>query len=432
MLRRTIQICNSRICFLIDALDEFHGYEGQDQLNPHEAALGESVSHLLKAIEDLWNMPNVKVCVASRPGNVFEVAFGDTKALNLEDLNQEDITTYVEGKLGRFMTTNTARNILRVLLERSQGIFLWIKLAVDSLLEGIANGDGPEDLEGRLDELPVGLDNMYGHMLRQLDRRYLDDAAVLFSLVDYFHDENYRDEDDVGALLVFCCREFVMHPSKQHPQRLSHHQFSKDGMEKIIRSRTCGLLMIGELQRVSLHPDQSVNPPEEFRSLCTLSTTYIHRTAKEFMLANATKCGIKLNKLSDQSSNSVEALQWGIVRGILQLLRTLYCSTAEGMLDETLAKAAFEESFFTSIGWNLYSFAVRALVRLERSSCVAAWTCLDQLGEIPFLIDHPTMLERSGWFNPSPMSGLGQSILPLSHLAFCTVHGLTNYASTLS
>lgn len=131
LLHKAIENCNSKICLFIDALDEFHAYDGQDELDSREAALQENVLILLETLKSLWQMPNVKVCLASRPGNVFDLAFANTEVLDLERLNETDIEIYVNGKLGLWVDVKMARRLSASLLVRSSGIFLWAKLAVD-------------------------------------------------------------------------------------------------------------------------------------------------------------------------------------------------------------------------------------------------------------------------------------------------------------
>lgn len=46
-------------------------------------------------------------------------------------------------------------------VDRASGVFLWVKLAVHSLLEGLGNYDRSIDLERRLSQLPEDLDDLY-------------------------------------------------------------------------------------------------------------------------------------------------------------------------------------------------------------------------------------------------------------------------------
>jgi hypothetical protein len=70
------------LVFFIDGLDEFDG----------------SHSELISFIKGFLG-PSIKVCVSSRPWNVFEDAFKNRPSLRLEDLTFADIKHYVQSKL---------------------------------------------------------------------------------------------------------------------------------------------------------------------------------------------------------------------------------------------------------------------------------------------------------------------------------------------
>ena len=79
-----LDISNAAFCIFIEGLDEYKGDKDD----------------LVDTMRTLSNM-NVKLCVASRPENVFELAFGrvpDYKPY-LQDLNKPDIARYVNDKL---------------------------------------------------------------------------------------------------------------------------------------------------------------------------------------------------------------------------------------------------------------------------------------------------------------------------------------------
>jgi hypothetical protein len=75
---------DSTVCFFIDGLDEFAG-------SPEE---------LLLLIQQLRSLgPHVKLCMASRPWNVFRDAFGQEANLRVEDLTYNDIKTFVTSEM---------------------------------------------------------------------------------------------------------------------------------------------------------------------------------------------------------------------------------------------------------------------------------------------------------------------------------------------
>ena len=109
----------------------------------------------------------------------------------MHDLTDRDIDHYI---LGRFQealenqSLNTLNEIQASILQnelryKANGVFLWVKLAVDSLCRGIDNLDTYELLHERLKELPEEIDDIYTHMLSKIDKVYRGRAARLIRLV---------------------------------------------------------------------------------------------------------------------------------------------------------------------------------------------------------------------------------------------------------
>lgn len=129
-----------RLAFFIDGLDEFNGN--------HE----ELVQLIISA-----KTPNIKFCCASRPWHVFEDAFEGRPSLLLERLTQEDIKRYVLDKFEqnkRYAKLKIRQPDLSKLVdevvEKANGVFLWVYLVVKSLLEGLRDSDRACDIQRRL------------------------------------------------------------------------------------------------------------------------------------------------------------------------------------------------------------------------------------------------------------------------------------------
>ncbi|RSL68627.1 hypothetical protein CEP54_002728 [Fusarium duplospermum] len=168
---------DTKICLFVDGLDEFDG--------THDELIS-----LIKSL--IGDIRNVKVCVASRPWNVFRDAFGQAPNLRLEDLTFDDIKSFVKSKfeadpvflnLGRRYPV-FANQLMNNIVVKASGVFLWVDLVVASLLDGIRLGDRIEDLQRRLDDLPTELENLYEKILHSLDNFYLGHAAQYFTLVE--------------------------------------------------------------------------------------------------------------------------------------------------------------------------------------------------------------------------------------------------------
>lgn len=147
-----------RFCFLIDGADEYDGDHFE----------------LCAFLKDISTSKNLKLCISSRPWNVFEDAFGALafRKIYIHDLTRQDILSYVQCELSRhsqwgepYFTAEQMRFIVNTVTDRATGVFLWVFLAVRSLRKGLVNGDTFFDLQRQLERLPTDLEPFFKHML---------------------------------------------------------------------------------------------------------------------------------------------------------------------------------------------------------------------------------------------------------------------------
>jgi hypothetical protein len=171
---RLVSDQSRRFFFLIDGLDEFGG-EPKD------------IIELILSIA----RPNVKICVASRPWLPFEDAFKKRPSLLLEHLTRHDISTYVTAC---FCTNEhyirlqcdeptQALMLLEGIVGKASGVFLWVRLVVESLLGGLSNADRMSDLQARLNALPSDLEALFDNLLNRLEPQYFTQACEFFCLL---------------------------------------------------------------------------------------------------------------------------------------------------------------------------------------------------------------------------------------------------------
>jgi hypothetical protein len=162
------------LCFFIDGLDEFEG--------DHE-----DMAELFKDITS----PTVKVCLSSRPWIVFEMSFQSCPGLRLQDLTRSDIELYVQEILAastpfqRLATRDpsSTATFVQEIVEKADGVFLWVVLVVRSLLNGIRNRDSVPDLQNRLRRLPRELEPLYDHLLERIEPGYYPWASRAFQIM---------------------------------------------------------------------------------------------------------------------------------------------------------------------------------------------------------------------------------------------------------
>ncbi|KAF2229409.1 hypothetical protein EV356DRAFT_455854, partial [Viridothelium virens] len=151
---------SSKVFLLVDGLDEL---EGTDEMR----------DELVDLLTDLASLENVKICLSSRPWNVFSDSFSDIPQLRLEDLTYDDISKYVKSQLRshkRFQyllrhDRNNAESLISTITRKAAGVFLWVRLVVRELLKGLRDGDGVRAMWKTLDGIPADLNEYFQRLM---------------------------------------------------------------------------------------------------------------------------------------------------------------------------------------------------------------------------------------------------------------------------
>jgi len=166
----------AKVCLLVDALDEFEG------------SMPELIN-LLKEVEQHsgFTRSTIKICVASRPHANIILELEQSQHLRMEDCNQEDISRFVQERLGPLLSSHVNEldfpRFSEAIIKKAAGVFLWVSFAVTDLIEGFSYGDTAEDLERRLDEMPPDMENVYRRILRNVNQRYKSELMLMLQIV---------------------------------------------------------------------------------------------------------------------------------------------------------------------------------------------------------------------------------------------------------
>lgn len=166
-----------RLILLIDGLDEFD----TGVLNHSE---------LSKVFTSAAKSSSFKAILSSRPENAFEDAFRDCPKLSLH-LSRNDVVIYVNDKLHdhprmqqlAYQSPKDTKALVSDLVQAAQGVFLWVRLVVRSLLEGLQNHDEIAILTERLHELPTDLEELFQYMLQRVPIRYKEGMSQMFQVL---------------------------------------------------------------------------------------------------------------------------------------------------------------------------------------------------------------------------------------------------------
>jgi hypothetical protein len=258
-----------RICLFIDGLDEYEGDRDGTYFD------------IVALFRDMASSSNIKICLSSRPWLVFQDAFRSQPTLRLQDLTLSDITCYVNDKLNshermtRLYQTDPAntKDLVQEIVSKSSGVFLWVVLAVKSLLDGLTNRDRILDLQRRLKLLPPELEDLYAHMLwNHINPFYHQQASQLFQLVRAAKVEG--DQHLELLLLVFADEEYQDLVFETEVKHLTSDElwFRCKEMGERLQSRCAGLLEVSD----SIAHRTGSNPRG-------LQVNYLHRTVQDFL-----------------------------------------------------------------------------------------------------------------------------------------------------
>lgn len=199
-------LTDRKFCFFIDGLDEIPS-ANLDMMDFCEALIAK------------LHAPNVKMCLSSRPWNIFEDSFGQKahRKLYIHDLTRLDILRFARSRLSehprwRVLQTQSRRaeELIECIADRSQGVFLWVSIMTRLLREGLTNGDSFSHLRKMLDSFPSDLEPFFKAILESVPSIYRERMAETLQIALYakgpldaviysFHDD--IDDVEIGCAI---------------------------------------------------------------------------------------------------------------------------------------------------------------------------------------------------------------------------------------
>lgn len=162
------------LCFLIDGLDEYEGDYWK---------FAKTITHWVASSK------YIKFCLSSRPYSAFlrHFALDEARHLRLHELTITDMYVFIsdqfrEDERYTAIEDNIRRefDLLSAIVDRSDGVFLWVRLVTVELLNGMGDHCSIPQLIKRLETIPIGLTNMFQKMLDSIDRTERQRAAQMF------------------------------------------------------------------------------------------------------------------------------------------------------------------------------------------------------------------------------------------------------------
>jgi hypothetical protein len=76
-----------------------------------------------------------------------------------------------------------ASSLVTEIVTKADGVFLWVRIVVRSLLEGMSYGDSIDELQSRLAELPSDLTKLYVYIFHAIKPKYRVEGAKYFQMM---------------------------------------------------------------------------------------------------------------------------------------------------------------------------------------------------------------------------------------------------------
>ena len=295
------------ITLFLDALDEYHG--------THETIA--DFLYSITTVKDIA-LTNIKVCFSSRPLQIFLDKFNEEPGFDIQEHTTEDIKLVIRSKM--FQNPRMSQCIQsatpgdRALADefaaevssRANGIFLWVKLVLDELLDDFTAGETLPGLIKKLVFLPPKLEDFYQHTLNRLPSQYHADTKVIFevlrcaiaplSLHDLFEICRYTKIERLAD-----CTSCVA----------ANYEWNNDSVQRWTRSRTGGLVqlvLVVVKDEYSKHRYSTENnficPAPNRRGEPIYVVQFLHQTVKTFSPSALWATHLTENRLPHHDGNA--------------------------------------------------------------------------------------------------------------------------------
>lgn len=269
-----------KCCLFVDGLDEYNGNHGR----------------LVHILNDLAATDGMKICVSSRPWNVFVRAYESRKPhLFLHELTADDIRLYVNSKImgslsspatydSRDSSCKDLQAIVSDVVSRAEGVFLWVYLAVQSVLRGFDEGDSISTLHQRVLTFPTDLRLFFDNILARVDTVYHHHTTQALYLA-YLYAKNHDEAAVCSSYLDFelISRNSTGVEDPQYLWALEPQAYSPEEIVSLIRatrkflSACCKDLLIVDIPRTQRYIQTCAADPARVK------VQFLHRTVFEYL-----------------------------------------------------------------------------------------------------------------------------------------------------
>jgi hypothetical protein len=201
-----------------------------------------------------------------------------------------------------------AQKLVRTIVSRASGVFLWVVVVVRSLTDGFSDGSYLHELDQILDGYPAELHELYEHMFQRMKLDHRVQASKLFqSVFRAIEVEKYpptalrlyfTDEGDPASSLHLL--QAVLSVEESYLRLIT--------IEDRLRSRCCGLFTVRQRPQ-----SETTNSPDEGQ------VALLHRSVLDFWKEPKIR-----DRIESETQNTNFDPSEGLLASILFQAKTLY------------------------------------------------------------------------------------------------------------
>ena len=350
-----------KICFFIDGLDEYEGDHWK----------------LARRLKRWSSAGGLKICASSRPYNEFINNFTDPENhFRLHELTRLDIKHFVQHKfehderfLGVCAQDRRYAQLVDSLIEKADGVFLWVRLATDELLKGMGNRYSVSQLKEQLNQLPGDLEALLRKLLKsickpdrmrsahafltitadKLNWRGMNKLAIVYAVIDELYD---TDSDATSLYSATLGAPLGRDDMGRMTQTVQNH----------LNSRCKGLI-------------QLFKPPADNDEILA-RLGFIHRSVYELLTISSVRADLA------QDAGSLFDLPKLMCMAFLRLLKGSYRLAERDHSpkpEDASVKTNDREAPFGSYFWLLKELAIPLLAAASATETETTCPCLREL-----------------------------------------------------
>ncbi|KAL9597451.1 MAG: hypothetical protein Q9219_005143 [cf. Caloplaca sp. 3 TL-2023] len=268
------------LCLFLDALDEHAGENEQ---------LVSVVMDMLATTQANQGYVRLKLCLASRPWDVFRKHFGNCPQFAVHEHTQKDIETYTAQRIRNAMYTpqqsDTEAELVAHIANQASGVFIWVRLVVDQVTQEIIDGTPFSTLRQKVSELPSELGDLYRLTIQRIKPQYHVEAWIMFQGV-------LCALKPLSLQTLVCLVDQNVSPGMVHAE--DDGSVSTQAHLRRLNSRSGGLLEAVPLTNVSNHgtgheSDQSLK--DKLIGSADCHVQFVHQTVKDSLIRFDTGLG---------------------------------------------------------------------------------------------------------------------------------------------